>query len=145
MSARPLQTGDIITSTASPPTSGFFFHKGIVVVGDDGIPLIYHNTPSFTNEYGGTIIAETLEDYTKVGRQMISVEKSGLTKEEILKEHRYLRHKRFHWKYFNCETYVSSIVDGDGKSKQIVQWGACIGAGIGIALFLNAVFSKSKH
>ena len=141
---RKYKDGDVITSTASPPTSGLFFHRGIILM-KKGVPYVYHNTPTKTNPFGGNILLEPLSEYLAAGRKMLSVESTNMTRKELLARNEWLKTKKFHWFEFNCEHYVSGMVDGEPKSSQIKKWGLCIGVGLGIAVYLAILIRNKKR
>jgi hypothetical protein len=58
-------------------------HRGIVVVEDDGQVNVFHNVPSIKNIRGGSIVKESLEEWTK-NRLIKSVEPTNLTREQII-------------------------------------------------------------
>lgn len=107
-----LKTGDILyTSCADFPVC---YHLGIVV--EDGKnKRIYHNSPENKNRFGGSVVCETYENFTK-NRQVLKVIESNVSREKILEVSR--KCKKEHWDtfFFNCEDYVLEIVDGHRRS-----------------------------
>jgi hypothetical protein len=107
-----LNTGDIIyTSCADFPVC---YHLGIVI-DHGGEKKVYHNSPENKNKFGGNIVSETYENFTK-NRQVLSVVESKAPKERILEVTRRCRDEQWDTFFFNCEDYVLEIVDGHRRS-----------------------------
>jgi len=107
-----LKTGDILyTSCADFPVC---YHLGIVVEDERG-KRIYHNSPENRNRYGGSVVCESYETFTKY-RQVLKVIESKVSKEKIIEVSR--KCKKEHWDtfFFNCEDFVLEIVDGHRRS-----------------------------
>lgn len=107
-----LNTGDIIyTSCADFPVC---YHLGIVI-DHGGEKRVYHNSPENKNKFGGNIVSETYENFTK-NRQVLNVVESKTPKERILEVTRRCRDEQWDTFFFNCEDYVLEIVDGHRRS-----------------------------
>jgi hypothetical protein len=107
-----LRTGDILYVSCAD--FSLCYHLGIVL-DDGGKKKIYHNSPENRNKYGGSIVCDTFENFTK-NRQVLKVIESKATKEKILEVSR--KNKKEVWEtfFFNCEDYVLEIVDGHRRS-----------------------------
>lgn len=107
-----LNTGDIIyTSCADFPVC---YHLGIVV--DHGSEKkIYHNSPENKNKFGGSVVSESYENFTK-NRQVLKVVESKTSKDRILEVTKKCRDEQWDTFFFNCEDYVLEIVDGHRRS-----------------------------
>lgn len=121
---RGYKTGDMILATSED--FPLIKHRGIVVVEDDGQINVFHNVPSLRNIRGGSIVKESLEEWTK-NRLIKSVEPTNLTKEEIVRASNTLGDKCFDVFSFNCEQYAYFIKDGEAKSPQLLWWGVSAG------------------
>ena len=107
-----LNTGDIIyTSCADFPVC---YHLGIVI--DHGNEKkVYHNSPENKNKFGGNVVSESYENFTK-NRQVLKVVESKVPKERILHVTRKCKDEQWDTFFFNCEDYVLEIVDGHRRS-----------------------------
>lgn len=107
-----LKTGDILyVSCADFPLC---YHLGIVVKENSKL-LIYHNCPENKNRYGGSIVCEKYEAFTK-NRQVIKVIESNVSKEKIIEVSKKCKKEIWDTFFFNCEDYVLEIVDGHRRS-----------------------------
>jgi hypothetical protein len=107
-----LKTGDILyVSCADFPLC---YHLGIIVK-DNGNLLIYHNCPENKNRFGGSVVCEKYETFTK-NRQVIKVIESKVSKEKIIEVSRKCKKEIWDTFFFNCEDYVLEIVDGHRRS-----------------------------
>ncbi len=111
-------TGDIISATAAPPTTGLLGHKGIAVVDNNEI-YIYHNTPLENNEWGGSTIKDTLYNFKSPGRKIKSIDRSNTTKPEIEVRFEQIKHKKFRWLTWNCDHAIDYLLSGEEKSSQL--------------------------
>ena len=111
-----MQTGDLIKSTAS--RNPLLFHRGIVVVEENGRVCIAHNTPMYRNCYGGNVIVETLESFLSDGRKILLVENSPLQYEDVYCWNDKVKAQKFDTMIFNCEHYVFGCL-GDQRSPQL--------------------------
>lgn len=107
-------TGDIVYSTAAPPTLGLLGHRGIISVEDDTL-YIYHNTPIANNEWGGSTIKDTIEDYRNKGREIKKVKHSNLTENEIKARFEEIKGKKFNWISWNCDQFINYMISGENK------------------------------
>lgn len=122
-----LQTGDIITSTAS--RNMLLNHKGVVIVDGGGV-LIAHNTPMHKNQYGGSVVVDTLEQFYADGRKILDVTPSCLERHEIEHGLESLKYMQFDSFTFNCEHFVSYLIECRRNSPQLKKWAvvaACCG------------------
>lgn len=111
-------TGDIVTARVN--SLPILFHKGIIINDSDSL-FVYHNTPTGKNQFGGSIVKETLESFTKT-RKIISSEKAGIDYTKIKQLSYDLRFVKFNLLNFNCEQYVSLIKENTLKSPQLLFW-----------------------
>ena len=79
---RGYRTGDMILATSED--FPLIKHRGIVVVEEDGQVNVFHNVPSIKNIRGGSIVKESLEDWTK-NRLIKSVEPTNPQENKLLK------------------------------------------------------------
>ena len=121
---RGYKTGDIIMATSED--FPLIKHRGIVVVEENGQVNVFHNVPSLKNIRGGSIVKETLADWTK-NRLIKSVEPTNLTKEQIVQASNTLGDRCFDLFSFNCEQYAYMVKDGKPKSPQLRWWGLSAG------------------
>jgi hypothetical protein len=107
-----LKTGDILYTSCAD--FAVCYHLGIVVSDENG-KRVYHNSPENKNRYGGSVVCESYETFTK-NRQVLKVIESNVSKEKIINVSRQC--KKEHWDtfFFNCEDYVLQIVDGHRRS-----------------------------
>jgi hypothetical protein len=107
-----LKTGDILyTSCGDYPIC---YHLGIVVSDEKG-KRVYHNSPENKNRFGGSIVCEKYEAFTK-NRQVLKVIESNVSKEKIIEVSRECKKETWDTFFFNCEDYVLQIVDGHRRS-----------------------------
>lgn len=102
-------TGDIINASSAPPSLGIFGHKGIISVENNKV-FIYHNTPIKNNEFGGSAVKETLDEFKTAGREIKQVDTSGLSHDEIKKRFDETKHKKFNWFTWNCDQFVNYLL-----------------------------------
>ena len=107
-----LNTGDVIyTSCADFPVC---YHLGIVV-SDGEKKMVYHNSPENKNKFGGSVVCETYENFTR-NRQVLKVVECRVPKEHIIKVTQKYKKETWDTFFFNCEDYVLEIVDGHRRS-----------------------------
>jgi len=107
-----LNTGDVIyTSCADFPVC---YHLGIVV-SDGEKKMVYHNSPENKNKFGGNVVCETYENFTR-NRQVLKVVECRVPKERIIKVTQKCKKETWDTFFFNCEDYVLEIVDGHRRS-----------------------------
>lgn len=131
------KTGDLITGRVK--SLPFIFHKGLVVKEHDGL-YVWHNTPMYSNEFGGSVVKETLSEWLK-SREISKTENTNLDTKNIESTSLKMKDKTFDVLTFNCEQYVYLIKDKIPKSPQLMFW-----AFTGIsALVLFVAFKNSKE
>lgn len=130
------QTGDLLTARVK--SLPLIFHKGLIVLEENQV-YVWHNTPMYKNQFGGSVIKETLQDWLK-SRTITKCEKTDLDKTEIETLSNQMKHKPFHLLNFNCEQYVFLIKDKVSKSPQLRFWAFTSIT----ALILFAVFKNKK-
>jgi hypothetical protein len=129
------ETGDLLT--AEVDIFPFITHKGLVVV-DNEIPYVWHNTPVKKNGYGGSVIKEPLAEWLST-RKVTAVEKTNLDKEHIEGMSLSMKEKAFDLLDFNCEHFVYIIKDNEHKSPQLKFWGTVGLSVISTMLILQAI------
>jgi len=107
-----LKTGDILYTSCADFAA--CYHLGIVVSDEKG-KRIYHNSPENKNRFGGSVVCEKYEAFTK-NRQVLKVIESGVSKEKIIEVSRKCKKEIWDTFFFNCEDYVLEIVDGHRRS-----------------------------
>jgi len=112
------KTGDILHATAAPPTLGLLGHKGIILLENNEI-YVYHNTPIDHNEWGGSTMKDTLEDFLVVKRQIKSIDRSNLTEAEIKARFDQVKNKKFRWISWNCDHFINVMITGEHESPQL--------------------------
>jgi hypothetical protein len=93
---------------------------GIIVM-ENGIPYIWHNTPKNHNTQGGSIMKHPLQEWEKT-RTIATVTPSTLTREQIETRVAPLMERHFNWITFNCEHFVYQVWTGHPKSPQLTFW-----------------------
>lgn len=116
---RIYQTGDIITSTAS--SNPLLLHKAVCII-EGGKVLLAHNTPMKTNQFGGNVVVDTLEEFLADGRKILDITPSCLERHEIDNGLEKLKYMQFNSFDFNCEHFVSFLVECRHNSPQLRQW-----------------------
>jgi hypothetical protein len=107
------QTGDIIIAKVHGKP---YNHLAIIVIRNNET-VIYHNTPSNINEYGGSIIKDTVENFCKT-RTIIKVIHNNLTADYIENKVMLLKMEKFNLFHFNCEHFVYGLL-GKSNSPQM--------------------------
>ncbi|MEI7505097.1 MAG: hypothetical protein WCJ61_17620 [Paludibacter sp.] len=107
------QTGDIITAKVHGKP---YNHVAIIVV-RNAETFIYHNTPANLNEFGGSIIKDTVENFTKT-RTINKVVHTALTADFIESQVLEMKTKKFNLIHFNCEHFVYGLT-GNAHSPQM--------------------------
>ncbi len=115
---REYHTGDILTARVR--SLPFIFHQGIIVNEGSGI-LVYHNTPRFSNEKGGNVVTENIDDWLKT-REVVNVEPTNMTADYIRSTSEERANMKFDLLSFNCEHYVSLLKTGKLRSPQLLKW-----------------------
>jgi hypothetical protein len=107
-----LKTGDILYTSCGD--YAMCYHLGIVVSDEKG-KRIYHNSPENKNRFGGSVVCEKYEAFTK-NRQVLKVIESNVSKEKIIEVSRKCKKETWDTFFFNCEDFVLEIVDGHRRS-----------------------------
>jgi len=130
------KSGDLITARVK--ALPLLFHRGLVVKDKEEV-YVWHNTPMYKNEFGGSVIKETLSEWLK-SREIHKCENTNLDNNKIESMSLEMKEKPFHILDFNCEHYVYFIKDNVPKSPQLAFW--CT-ATLSV-LFLVALIKISK-
>lgn len=121
-----LNDGDIIFATCH--NIPLCYHVGIVVF-EDGIPIVYNNTPGATNEFGGNIVAQTVDVFMSKREFIKTVPAPNCS--DLVREYSYS--KRFEkWSalYYNCEDYVNEIKYSQKRSELRQTWQTALIVGL---------------
>tara|TARA_R110000850_G_scaffold87677_5_gene188480 strand:- start:9 stop:452 length:444 start_codon:yes stop_codon:yes gene_type:complete len=100
-----MQTGDLIKFEAD--VHPIIFHYGIIDRVSDKL-YIYHNQLSFVNKSGGSMIREDFNEYAN-GRKIISIEKTGLNKDQLQQMADVLKSHKYDFVNNNCEHFVNKL------------------------------------
>lgn len=130
------RNGDYIVSRIK--SNPLLTHSGLVVI-EKGEVFVYHNTPVEINAIGGNVVKQSIKEYEET-RDVISIQRTSLTKEQIEQASNDLAHKKFDIVMFNCEHFVYFIKKGKFISPQMAKW-TLIGVG---ALMLIYFMQKNK-
>jgi hypothetical protein len=113
-----LETGDLIKFDSD--YWPFVSHHGVVVREDDNL-YFYHVQTSLLNGNGGGLVREDLKEYAK-NYNIISVEKTNLTKDDILSVSNLLKKDKYHFINNNCEHFVQFLKNKKYDSPQVNRW-----------------------
>jgi hypothetical protein len=114
-----LKTGDaIVTKSVLLP---LYVHYGIIERDGDKINII-HLHPQKINSSGGNLVKEPLSNYLVGGREIVSVENTNLTKEDIDKIYENLKDEKYDYVNYNCEHFVNFAKGDFFVSKQILKY-----------------------
>ncbi len=123
---KKIKPGDIITTSAR--NNANFTHAGLVV-NEEGKLMVVHNAPGNLNKFGGSIATEDIEAYL-LGRELLSIEPTGMSEAAIQERVDALKHKKFSLVNFNCEHFVNFITRGKPVSPQLIQFTRILGIGV---------------
>jgi len=104
--------GDVIYSNCIG--NELCYHLGIVYE-KNGVKYVFHNAPTNSNRFGGTVIYEHIDDYLK-DRFIFEVVKTNAKNEDILRVSKNCRSEVWDSFTFNCEDYVVEVVQGERQS-----------------------------
>jgi len=122
-----LKEGDVIYTNCIG--NELCYHLGIVYV-KNGRKYIFHNAPTNSNRFGGTVIFEKIEEFVK-GREIYRIVNTNAKNSDILRVSKKCQAEVWDTFFFNCEDYVVEIVEGERRSDLRDIWR--IGA-FGVAL-----------
>jgi hypothetical protein len=122
-----LKEGDVIYTNCIG--NELCYHLGIVYQ-KGAKKYVFHNAPTNSNKFGGTVVYEKLEDFVK-GREIKNVIRTTAKNKDIIRVTRNCKREIWDTFFFNCEDYVVEIVEGERKSDLRDAWK--IGA-LGVAL-----------
>ena len=126
-----LKEGDVIYTNCDNYI--LCYHLGIVYSKDDK-KYVFHNAPNQMNKYGGTIISESAETYLK-NREIYRVVSTSVSNEKILHTTNLNKTQVWDSLIFNCEDFISEIVEGERNSDIRDAWTIiAIGAAIMIMI-----------
>lgn len=126
-----LKEGDVIYTNCDGHI--LCYHLGIVYSKGDK-KYVFHNAPNQMNQYGGTIISESAETYLK-NREIYRVVNTSVSNEKILHTTNLNRTQVWDSLIFNCEDFISEIVEGERNSDIRDAWTiVAIGAAIMIMI-----------
>ena len=107
-----LKEGDVIFTNCV--SNQLCYHLGIVYAKGNK-KYVFHNDPSNMNKYGGTIVSEPIEVYKK-SRDILKIVRTNAKNEDILNVTRKYKDETWDTFHFNCEDYVTEIVQGERQS-----------------------------
>lgn len=113
-----LETGDLIKLDSD--YWPFVTHHGVIDKEGDKL-YFYHMQRTFLNANGGGLVKEDFKDYSK-GRNIVSVEKTSLTKEDILTVSDLLKEEKYNAINSNCEHFVNLLKNKEYYSPQVKRW-----------------------
>lgn len=120
-----MKQGTILTRESTIP---LIKHVGIISY-ENGVPLVYNNTPSLKNEFGGSIVAVSLNDFMMVG-ELISEQETNLNANYIRNAAYILRYKTYSALFYNCEDFISELLSFRKGSPQRTMWMWWVGLSI---------------
>ena len=126
-----LKSGDVIFTTCH--NIPLCYHLGIVIF-EDGLPIVYNNTPNKKNKFGGNIVAEPLNEFFK-NRKFIKIDSIGICPNYVREYSYQNRLEKWNALYFNCEDYVNDIIHCQRKSKLRNTWQLSLLVGIGVIIY----------
>lgn len=109
--------GDIIHASAA--NNPWVHHLGVVVL-QEGIPYIVHNTPMKQNRYGGNIVFETIDQFVSDGRKIFKTVPSDIEPDDIACWVDRFRSRPFDPYNWNCEQFVYWLLDCKQHSPQTI-------------------------
>lgn len=130
-----IKPGDLIKLKSD--VLSIIYHYGIVIAEDDKL-AVYHNTPDFLNRNGGNIVKEPLDIWLK-DRDIISIEPTGLSSDEIHGIVKTMHTEKYDFLNFNCEHFTNYIKSKKRISPQVAQWAIIIAS----ASIAYLIFRKS--
>jgi hypothetical protein len=112
------KSGDILkTNCHNIP---FCFHLAIVAEKNNQI-YVWHCTPTQKNKFGGNIICQSLNDFTKDRKIKEVYNFANLNNEIILN---YVNENKFvKWNAltYNCETFINNLTNKNNKTTQLTK------------------------
>jgi hypothetical protein len=127
MNLAKLKEGDVIYTDCIG--SQLCYHLGIIYQ-KGNTKYVFHNAPTNSNKFGGTIIYEKLDEFMK-GRMITKAFRTRVTNKDILRVAHKCKREVWDSLFFNCEDFVVEIVEGERRSDLRDVWK--IGA-LGLAL-----------
>lgn len=131
MLVEKLKEGDVIYSSCDGHE--LCYHLGIVYSKGDK-KYVFHNAPTQTNKYGGTVVSEKAETYLK-DRDIYRIVSTGVNNQRILDATKRNKNQVWDSLLFNCEDFISEIVEGERNSDIRDAWSiVAIGAALMIMI-----------
>lgn len=96
-----LQTGDVIT--AKSEDFPLIEHQGVVVYDYGGLPCVVHNVPEEN-------VTKDLLVVFLARREIISVEKTGISREQIMARFKEVETAKYDLIHFNCTHFVKHVI-----------------------------------
>lgn len=96
------------------------YHLGIVYKKGNK-HFVFHNAPTNSNKFGGTVVYEKLSDFLKE-RDVFKIVSTKATNKDILRVTRKCKKEIWDSLFFNCEDYVVEIVEGERRSNLRDGW-----------------------
>jgi hypothetical protein len=113
-----LETGDLIKIKSD--VYPLVYHYGIIEKTNDEF-FIIHNHPDKINSKGGNTVREALDKWIK-GKDILSVEKTGLDLANIKDIYENLKPFKYDFFNFNCEHFVNFAKDKSYISPQVIKY-----------------------
>jgi hypothetical protein len=107
-----LKEGDVIFTNCVG--NQLCYHTGIVYAKGNK-KYVFHNAPTNMNKYGGTIVSEPIEVYKK-NRDILKIVRTNVKNQDILNVTRKYKDETWDTFHFNCEDYITEIVQGERES-----------------------------
>lgn len=126
-----VREGDVIYSNCDGHE--LCYHTGIVY-SKGNKKYVFHNAPTNQNKYGGTIVSESLDKYVK-NREIYRIVSTGVKNDEILSVVRRNRTEVWDSLLFNCEDFVTEIVEG-GRTSDIRDAWSIIAIGAALMIMI---------
>ena len=107
-----LKEGDVIFTNCVDVD--LCYHVGIVYKKNNRT-FVFHNCPENMNKYGGSVVCEPIHNYKK-RRELYKVVHTNIKNQRILDVTRKLKYDIWDSMYFNCEDFISEIVQDERES-----------------------------
>ena len=110
-----LKTGDILKVTCSG--TALCYHLGVVVIDEENRVIVYHNTPTLQNAFGGNVVSESYRDFMR-GRVLIGITPATRDQDaqDIAAYAFENRARTWNAVAYNCETFASEAATSTATS-----------------------------
>jgi hypothetical protein len=96
------------------------YHVGIVYKKNNK-EFVFHNAPTNVNKYGGSVVSEPLYEFKK-NREIYRVVPTYAKNKDIIKVTQRVKYEVWDSMLFNCEDYITEIVQGYRESDIRDTW-----------------------